>query len=73
VVEDGPALRRVNFALPVYACPMNRLDWESEVRPVLVAAYRALGEAGSTYPNVMSEDINTQLERRRACREPDTA
>jgi hypothetical protein len=42
---------------------MNRLDWESEVRPVLVAAYRALGDAGSAYPNVMSEHINAQLGR----------
>ena len=40
-----------------------RLDWETEIRPVLVAAYRALGDAGSAYPNVQSEDINAQLGR----------
>lgn len=42
---------------------MTRLDWNTEVRPVLVAAYRALGEAGSAYPTVGSEDINAQLGR----------
>jgi hypothetical protein len=47
---------------------MSRLDWETEVRPVLVAAYRALDKAGSVFPNVESGHINTEL-----CRTPDDA
>lgn len=42
---------------------MSRLDWDTEIRPVLVAAYRALDKAGSAYPNVTSELINEELGR----------
>jgi hypothetical protein len=42
---------------------MTRLDWDTEVRPVLVAAYRAFGKAGSAYPDVQSQDINAELGR----------
>jgi hypothetical protein len=42
---------------------MSRLDWDSEVRPVLVAIYRVLNEAESVSAQVESEEVNRLLGR----------